>query len=210
VSMEKSKRIELGLLKIGELAEKAGLPVSTIKYYTDLTLLRVSEYMSGGFRLYSERESLLRLKRIREMLDQGMSIRDIKENIGRITVLKVLIIDDEPEVHDFVKDALSVLQNVEVKSVFDGFAAGLVVGEYLPDLIILDILLPGLDGFKVCANIKQTPKLAHIRILAVTGYDSPEYREKMRAAGADDFLSKPMELKPFREKVTRLLGLQER
>ena len=78
----------------------------------------------------------------------------------------------------------------------------------MPDLIIL--MLPGLDGFKVCANIKQTPKLAQIRILAVTGYDSPEYREKMRAAGADDFLPKPMELKPFREKVTRLLGLQER
>lgn len=206
--MDKEKRLQLGLLKIGELAEKAGVPISTIKYYTDLGLLRVQDYMLGGFRLYNEKESLLRLRRIKEMLEKGYSIKEIKENIDKITVLKVLIIDDEPEVHDFVSDALEEKTNIEVKSAYDGFQAGMIVNEYLPDLIILDLLLPGVDGFKVCENIKNNPKLKHIKILAITGYDSVEYKEKILKAGADDYLPKPMELKSFKEKVERLLNLK--
>lgn len=205
--MQKEKRLELGLLKIGELAERSGVPISTIKYYTDLGLLRVQDYMSGGFRLYNEKESLLRLKRIRELVEQGYSIKEIKENIDKITVFKILVIDDEIEVHDFISDALKELDNTEVKSVYDGFSAGMTVAEYLPDLIILDLLLPGIDGFKVCANIKNNPKLKDIKILAVTGYDSPENRKKIFAAGADDYLTKPIELKEFREKVKKLLNL---
>ncbi len=205
--MDKDKRLQLGLLKIGELAEKAGVPISTIKYYTDLGLLRVQDYMTGGFRLYNEKESILRLKRIKEMLDQGYSIRDIKENIDKITILKILVIDDEIEVHDFVADALEDFNNIEVKSVYDGFSAGIAVSEYMPDLIILDLLLPGVDGFKVCESIKSNKKLKHIKILAVTGYDSPEYREKIFQAGADDYLPKPIELKLFREKVKKLLNI---
>ncbi len=204
--MDKQKRLELGLLKIGELAEKCGLPISTIKYYTDLELLRASDYMEGGFRLYNQQECVLRLKRIREMLDQGHSIKEVKENIEKILVYKVLVIDDEPEVHDFVKDVLKPFSQVEVNSVFDGFSAGMVVGEYMPDLIILDLLLPGIDGFKVCASIKGNPKLKHIKIFAVTGYDSPEYKAKIFSSGADDYLPKPIELIPFRDKVKKLLG----
>lgn len=205
--MDKQKRLEMGLLKIGELAEKTGLPISTLKYYTDMELLRVSDYMEGGFRLYNEKECLLRLKRIREMLDQGHSIKEVKENIEKILIYKVLVIDDEPSVHEFVKDVLKPASNVEVNSVYDGFSAGMVVSEYLPDLIVLDILLPGIDGFKVCSQIKNNPKLKHIKIFAVTGYDSPEYKQHMFASGADDYLPKPLELKPFREKLQRLLEI---
>ncbi|MCX7956827.1 MAG: response regulator [Endomicrobia bacterium] len=206
--MEKEKRLQLGLLKIGELAEKSNVPISTIKYYTDLGLLRVQDYMSGGFRLYNEKESLLRLKRIREMLEKGYSIREIKDNIDKITIYKILIIDDEVEIHDFILDALSDISNVEVKSVYDGFSAGVTVAEYLPDLIILDLLLPGIDGFKVCKEIRNNPKLNSVRILAVTGYDSPEFKEKIFAVGTDDYLPKPMELKQLREKIFQLLNLK--
>ncbi|MCS7151690.1 MAG: response regulator [Endomicrobia bacterium] len=205
--MDKEKRLELGLLKIGELAERSGVPISTLKYYTDLGLLRVQEYMAGGFRLYNEKESMLRLKRIRELSDQGYSIKEIKENIEKIMVLKILVIDDEIEVHDFVKDVFEGFDNTEVKSVHDGFSAGMTVAEYLPDLIILDLLLPGVDGFKVCASIKNNSKLKDIKILAITGYDSPENRQKILSAGADDYLAKPLELREFREKVRKLLNL---
>jgi len=205
--MDKEKRLQLGLLKIGELAERANLPISTLKYYTDIGLLRVVDYMEGGFRLYNEKESLLRLKRIRELLTQNYSIKEIKENIDKIIVYKILVVDDEPFVHDFVKDALSGKNNIEIKSVYDGFLAGITINEYLPDLIILDLLLPGVDGFKVCTEIKKSPKFKNIKILAVTGYDSPEYKEKILSAGADDYLPKPIDLKIFREKVNQLLGV---
>jgi CheY-like chemotaxis protein len=205
--MDKEKRLQLGLLKIGELAERANLPISTLKYYTDIGLLRVVDYMEGGFRLYNEKESLLRLKRIRELLTQNYSIKEIKENIDKIIVYKILVVDDEPFVHDFVKGALSDKNNIEIKSVYDGFLAGITINEYLPDLIILDLLLPGVDGFKVCTEIKKSPKFKNIKILAVTGYDSPEYKEKILLAGADDYLPKPIDLKIFREKVNQLLGV---
>lgn len=205
--MDKQKRLELGLLKIGELAERAGVPISTINYYTDIGLLRVQEYMSGGFRLYNEKECLLRIKRIKELEQQGYEIRKIKEIIDKLTVYKILVIDDEIEMHDFVKDALQNINNIDVKSVYDGFSAGMVVAEYLPDLIILDLLLPGVDGFKVCSSVKSNPKLKDVKILAVTGYDSPEHREKIFKAGADDYLPKPVDLNLFREKVKKLLKI---
>ncbi len=205
--MNKEKRLQLGLLKIGELAERANVPISTIKYYTDIGLLRVVDYMEGGFRLYNEKESLLRLKRIKEMLAQNYSIKEIKENIDKIIVYKILVVDDEPFVHDFVKEALSDFNNIDVKSVYDGFSAGITVNEYMPDLIVLDLLLPGVDGFKVCTEIKNNPKLKEIKILAVTGYDSPEHRQKIFSAGAEDYLAKPIDLKVFREKVKKLLEI---
>jgi CheY-like chemotaxis protein len=71
----------------------------------------------------------------------------------------------------------------------------------------LDLLLPGVDGFQVCRMIREDEETKHTKILAVTGYDSPEIRQKILDSGADDFLGKPLEYNQTLEKICNLLGV---
>jgi len=123
---------------------------------------------------------------------------------------KILVIDDEREVGNFITELVkSHFPNFEVKVVLDGFSAGRILSEYIPDLIVLDLMLPGINGFDVCKQIKSSKHLAGIKILAVTGYDSVENRAKILSCGADDYLAKPMDLKVLDNKIITVLNLTE-
>ncbi len=66
------------------------------------------------------------------------------------------------------------------------------VATFKPGLIILDLVMPQMSGFEVCRLIKEDPQTSHIKILAVTGYDTEENRDKIMKAGADDYMAKPL------------------
>jgi len=83
----------------------------------------------------------------------------------------------------------------------DGFAAGIQVAEFKPGFIILDLLMPGMDGFEVCKRIKGNPETSHIKILAVTGYDTTENRDRIMAEGADAYMTKPFDLNTLLEVI---------
>lgn len=74
----------------------------------------------------------------------------------------------------------------------EGFEAGVKVMEFKPGLIILDLIIPGIDGFEVCRKIKGNPGTSHIRVLAVSGYVTAENRDRIMEAGADCYLPKPI------------------
>jgi len=117
---------------------------------------------------------------------------------------KVLIVDDDAKVQKII--ARLITQggyHFEIAS--DGFEAGVKVMEFKPGLVILDLIMPGMDGFEVCRRIKNNPSTAHIKILAVTGYDTPENRTRIMAAGADRYLAKPFDLKALLDHVDSLL-----
>ena len=65
---------------------------------------------------------------------------------------------------------------------------------FRPDVIVLDIGRPGVDGYQIARLIRQTPELSRVRLIAVTGYDHPEHLERSRAAGFNDHLVKPVEI----------------
>ena len=73
-----------------------------------------------------------------------------------------------------------------------GFEAGAKVARFKPGLIILDLFMPEMSGFEVCRRIKEDPDTSHIKILALTGYDTEENREKIMKAGADGYMAKPV------------------
>ena len=75
----------------------------------------------------------------------------------------------------------------------DGFEAGVKVMGFRPGLVILDLFMPGMDGFEVCKRIKENSSVSGIKILAITGYDTEENRERILRAGADGYLAKPVE-----------------
>jgi excisionase family DNA binding protein len=119
---------------------------------------------------------------------------------------RILIVDDEPSVVTFIESALRLVGTYELATATDGFDAGQQVVAFEPDLIILDIMLPGMDGFEVCTRVKTDPTTAHVKILAVTGFATEDNIQRILHAGADDYLGKPLKIRELREKVEHLLG----
>ena len=103
-------------------------------------------------------------------------------------MVSVLVIDDDPAMTDLLKIILSSY-HMEVRAVNDGQSCLNCLNEYLPHLIILDLLMPELDGWKVCRSIKQT---FQIPIIVLSAIDSPKMIADALDAGADDYLIKPV------------------
>ncbi|MFH1541168.1 MAG: response regulator [Elusimicrobiota bacterium] len=188
-------------IKISEISQKADVPLSTIRHYTDLGILEVSDKTDGGQRLYDEERTLEQLVRIKHLSYRGYTLSQIKEMFesGEIK-RRILIIDDDLDVVDLIK-AILIDESWEFKHASDGFEAGKILLDYLPDLITLDLVMPGMDGFKVCQNIRNDPLTKNIKILSITAYDTSEYKEKILQVGADEYLPKPFTPEELRMKI---------
>ena len=122
---------------------------------------------------------------------------------------RVLIVDDEKLVVNLISKLLDKEKNMFVYSVAtDGFEAGRQTLSFNPDLIVLDLMLPGIDGFEVCRKIKGEPKLNHIKIIAITGFPSEENERKIREAGVDAYLPKPFDTVVFMKDIHKLLHIK--
>ncbi|OGP16412.1 MAG: hypothetical protein A2Z79_10150 [Deltaproteobacteria bacterium GWA2_55_82] len=118
---------------------------------------------------------------------------------------KVLIIDDEQDIREFIKGALEAMGNgFLVETAGDGYEALIKVGDFKPELLVLDIRMPKIDGFEVCRRIKHDSSTSQIKILAVTAYGKEDI-ERIIQCGADYCLPKPIKLKDFQKNVQRLL-----
>jgi excisionase family DNA binding protein len=119
---------------------------------------------------------------------------------------RILIVDDEPAVVSFIEGALRLEGEYELSTAYDGFEAGHQLAIFEPDLIVLDIMLPGMDGFEICRRVKADPKTSHVKVLAVTGFATEENIQKILHLGADDYLAKPLKLEDLKRKVQELLS----
>lgn len=118
---------------------------------------------------------------------------------------KILVIDDEHNVLEFIKGALeSMEEGYLIETAIDGYEALIKVGDFKPELLVLDIRMPKLDGFEVCRRIKGDEHTKEIKILAVTAYGSDDI-DRILQCGADYCLPKPIKLKEFQKNVQRLL-----
>jgi len=120
---------------------------------------------------------------------------------------RVLVVDDKPDVLMVISRALTEgPDEYEVETAQDGFEAGLKLADFQPDLLILDLMMPRVNGFEVCELIRSTPNYQHIKILIVTGYASKDNIARALEAGADDYLEKPLNLHELQQKVRMLLA----
>ena len=119
---------------------------------------------------------------------------------------RILVVDDNKELIELVTLLIKRTHaNCVIKSAMDGFKAGIQVILFKPDLVILDLKLPGIDGFEVCKQIKSNPETKHIKILAITGYSTQKAKQEILSRGADGYLEKPFANKEFVEKVKEML-----
>lgn len=123
---------------------------------------------------------------------------------------RILIIDDDPKLLESMVDALSWDQGYKVETAEDGYEGLIKVGTFHPHLLILDLRMPGLDGFQVCRRVKADPVMNSTKIVAITAYPEENARERILEAGADGFLPKPFQLAELKAEVARLIGALRR
>lgn len=121
---------------------------------------------------------------------------------------KVLIVDDDQELVELITDVLEKDGRFEVRSVNNGFDAGMTVKEYRPDIIVLDIMLPDINGKEVCQRVRSDPSLDDVRIICISGMVEEDKVAELRAAGADDFMHKPFEVEKLVERMCQLLDME--
>jgi excisionase family DNA binding protein len=116
---------------------------------------------------------------------------ELREGTGRT---RVLVVDDETNIRDTVGEHLSTRpQPYEVMTAADGFEAGRLVATFRPEAVLLDLRMPGLDGFQVCRTIKADPETASTIVIAMTGYHTPETEARILECGAVRCVAKPVE-----------------
>jgi excisionase family DNA binding protein len=149
---------------------------------------RLPAFRTPGGHRRIRREDLIRFMR-----ENGMPLpEELRDGSGRP---KILVVDDEASIRDVVAEHLTNRPGAyEVLTAADGFEAGRLVATFRPDLVLLDLRMPGLDGFQVCRTIKADPETSSTVVIALTGFYSPETETRILECGAIRCFEKPVEM----------------
>ena len=124
------------------------------------------------------------------------------------TVPRVLVVDDDHEVAKSIEASLR--RNYQVYVVYSGISALKEARRHNPDIIVLDVVMPGFDGLETCRELRIDPALADIPILFLTALGRPEDRVAGLRAGADDYLTKPFNLEELQLRIKAILRRVQR
>jgi len=149
-----------------------------------------------------------RFRRIpRESLIKFMRENDIPLDQLDSGRRKILVVDDDPEIVELIIDVLERDGRFDVRTANSGYDAGVMTQEFQPDLIILDYMLPDINGNVVCRTIKQNEALAHMKIIIVSGVVNQEEIDHLIEVGADAFLQKPFSIDELVGQMGTLLAI---
>ena len=121
---------------------------------------------------------------------------------------KILVVDDDKQATDLLQKILSA-EGYETTAVNDSTKAVQTADSVRPNLIILDLMMPDPDGFKVCRMLRQIPTFIFTPIIIVTALDDTDSRVVAFGAGADDYLTKPFHIEELSRRVKELLNKTE-
>jgi two-component system, OmpR family, response regulator RpaA len=117
---------------------------------------------------------------------------------------RVVVIDDDKAVVDMLVDLLQRDGFYEVKTGHTGFEAGLLARDFLPDVLLLDLKLPDVNGNIVCQRIRATPEMSHTKIIMISGVADPDEIDQLMKAGADAFIKKPFDVDQVLKRIDML------
>ncbi len=122
---------------------------------------------------------------------------------------KLLIVDDEQDLVELMADAFARDGRFEIRTANNGFDAGMQVKEFRPDLVVLDVMLPDINGREVCQRVRSDSALDSVKIICISGMIEQDKVSDLRAAGADDFVQKPFTIDRLVERVCDLLEIDK-
>src|SRR5262245_33543730 len=150
-----------------------------------------------------------RFRRIpREALYKFMKDNGIPTDALESGKRKVLLVDDDPDLVDMMSKVLEADGRFEVRIAATGFDAGMMVKEYRPDLIVLDVMLPDINGKEVCQRVRADNTLEDVRIVCISGMIEDDRIQELKDAGADDFLHKPFEIEELIDRMCSLMEIE--
>lgn len=178
------------------VARLVGVAVGSVQHWIDTGQLKGGR-TPGGHRRIQPRDLVEFLRR------QGLPVPP--ELMPSPT--KVLIVDDDESVTSSVTDGIKAKHpDFEVLAAHDGFAAGELVRSARPDVVILDLRMPGLDGFEVCRRIKSMEDMRPTTVLAITARPSPAAKRRILQSGAAAYLAKPLKIETLLQELEKALG----
>lgn len=122
---------------------------------------------------------------------------------------RVLVVDDDPEILRLFEEFLADDDRFEVRTAETGYDAGMLTESFRPHLIVLDYMLPDINGTAVCRRIRSSEHAAEAKIIFVSGVVDPSEVDELLAAGADEFVKKPFSIQDLHTKMVELLGMRE-
>lgn len=197
-----SAPVEKRVFTTGEAAEICKVSQQTIIRCFDSGRL-------GGFRVPGSK-----FRRIpKNELLKFMKVNDIpQENLEAYlgsTTKRILVVDDDPAILDLFRDLLVGDARYQVKFAATGYEAGLLTESFRPHLLILDFMLPDINGDMVCQRIRENEHLAATKVLFVSGVVSREEIDRLLSAGASGFLAKPFNLNELTGRIHSMLDLPQ-
>jgi len=180
----------------GEAAEVCKISQQTIIRCFDSGRLR-------GFRVPGSR-----FRRIpRDELMRFMKDNDIPTDTLSGGKQRILIVDDDEQIVELFVDVLSRDDRFEVRAAGTGYDAGVMTEQFKPDLMILDYMLPDINGNVVCSTVRQNPALSGMKIIIVSGVVNEDEVSQLMVAGADEFVKKPFDIDRLLTLVSELLEI---
>lgn len=186
------RRSNKDYLKPKDVAKLLRIEPATVRLWTRDGRLR-STTTAGGHRRFSYHD-----------VDRFAREHNIALPARAGDALRVLIVDDDKHAAAMIKAILlSADPEIQIEIANDGFTAGLTVEQFEPHIIILDLIMPGVDGYQLCKTLKNNPATVTVRIIAVTGDPKPTAVSEIVRLGAEVCLPKPL----LREQLLSAVGL---
>ena len=178
----------------GEVAEICRLSQQTIIRCFDNGQL-------GGFRVPGSKfRRIPRDRLLKFMKEHGIPLDTLESD-----KIKVLVVDDDPDIVELFVTTLKKDGRFEVRTARTGFDAGVEANRFRPDIVVLDYMLPDVNGNVVCRTIRESEDLQNTRILIISGVVNKSEVDGLIEAGADDFIKKPFNITTVVEKVVELV-----
>lgn len=183
------------ILSTHDVAEYCGVTPRTVLRWVDAGVL--PGFQTGGGRRRVQRDDLIQFMRAR-----GMELPEVLLPSRN----RVAIIDDDLLHVQMMERVLKTMApHLDIRSASDGFSAGALVFSFRPDLIFLDLVMPGLDGFDVCRRIRAEPDFEGTGLCILSSHLSGPVRRRLEELGANDTIAKPFrraDLRPVLERFT--------
>lgn len=123
---------------------------------------------------------------------------------------KVLIVDDDAEIVDLLVEVLTRDGRFDVKTATSGYEAGIQTQRFRPDCILLDYMLPDVNGNVVCHTIRRNPEFENIKIIIVSGVIKQEEIDSLLKSGAQDFIKKPFDINDLTNRICSALDMMQK
>ena len=185
------------------------LNTGDVAHYCDVSVMQVNRWIKkGSLKAFQNPGGNYRIskKNFREFLEKN-GIPIVEEFFQSSEKTKILIADDDTTTVDAFNLLLSThFGDVDIEMAYDGYEALVKTGEFKPDLLILDIKMPKIDGLEVCKRLRENiASTQKIKIMAITAHSEAYDRDTVLAHGADAYLIKPIDSKTLLENVEKLI-----